>query len=316
MKKQIGADVAMTATILCLGASMFFAGHSLLRLRLSGANANNPFSLEELVGALAAGLGIAVALWWLLALACAVISGVAEVRGRTRLAATTASWSPAFMRRLVAAVLGLNLLVAPLAVAAPTSSGPIDPQWQPTVATAPDFVSAAAGIGNLAPQDLTAGVAPAIDVPAPDINPLWTPQAPTVDPGLLVRPETRPSPAAAPTPSTQSLPPHNQGQASRPGGGKNGGSGSAGSEGDSEDSSEGGSEGVGSANDGSSDGEEAIVVKRGDTLWSIAAAALGPFATDVEVAQAWPQWYRTNRFVIGSDPNVILPGQVLHAPFG
>ncbi|GAA5229709.1 LysM peptidoglycan-binding domain-containing protein [Arthrobacter cryoconiti] len=304
MKKQIGADVAMTATILCLGASMLFAGRSLLRLRLSGANANNPFSLEELIGALAAGLGIAVALWWLLALACAVISGVAQVRGRTRLASTTAPWSPAFMRRLVAAVLGLNLLVAPLAVASPTFSGPIDPQWHPTVATAPDFVSLTADIGNLPPQDLTAGVAPDINVPAPDINPLWTPQAPTVDPGFLVRPETRPSPAAAPTPLTQSLPPHNQGQASRPGGGKIGGPGSA------------GSEGIGSANDGSSDGEEAIVVKRGDTLWSIAAAALGPFATDVEVAQAWPQWYRTNRFVIGADPNVILPGQVLHAPFG
>ncbi|MHA7269934.1 LysM peptidoglycan-binding domain-containing protein [Arthrobacter sp. HLT1-20] len=59
-----------------------------------------------------------------------------------------------------------------------------------------------------------------------------------------------------------------------------------------------------------------VVVKSGDSLWTIASAALGPFSTDVEVAQAWPRWYSANRDTIGEDPNYILPGQVLHAPNG
>ncbi|MBW4095136.1 MAG: LysM peptidoglycan-binding domain-containing protein, partial [Acidobacteria bacterium] len=57
-----------------------------------------------------------------------------------------------------------------------------------------------------------------------------------------------------------------------------------------------------------------IVVKRGDSLWTIAAEALGPLATDVEISQAWPQWYRANFSTIGNDPSFLLPGQVLRAP--
>ncbi|WP_024817367.1 LysM peptidoglycan-binding domain-containing protein [Arthrobacter sp. 31Y] len=61
-------------------------------------------------------------------------------------------------------------------------------------------------------------------------------------------------------------------------------------------------------------GEAAVVVKDGDSLWSIAASRLGPFATDVDVALTWPRWYSANRTVIGSDPAVLLPGQVLQPP--
>ena len=53
---------------------------------------------------------------------------------------------------------------------------------------------------------------------------------------------------------------------------------------------------------------------RGDTLWSIAARRLGEGATDAEVAAAWPRWYAANRDVVGPDPDLLLPGQVLHAP--
>lgn len=59
---------------------------------------------------------------------------------------------------------------------------------------------------------------------------------------------------------------------------------------------------------------EGVVVHRGDTLWSIAAAWLGPDATDAEIARAWPRWYAENRGVIGDDPDRIRPGQVLHPP--
>jgi LysM domain-containing protein len=57
-----------------------------------------------------------------------------------------------------------------------------------------------------------------------------------------------------------------------------------------------------------------VVVQRGDTLWSIAARHLGPGASDAEIAKAWPTWFAENRDVVGDDPDVILPGQVLRAP--
>lgn len=57
-----------------------------------------------------------------------------------------------------------------------------------------------------------------------------------------------------------------------------------------------------------------IVVRRGDTLWSIAAAHLGQDATDAEIARAWPRWHATNAERIGADPHVLLPGTRLTPP--
>jgi nucleoid-associated protein YgaU len=60
--------------------------------------------------------------------------------------------------------------------------------------------------------------------------------------------------------------------------------------------------------------QDDVVVRRGDTLWDIAARHLGPSATDAEIAQAWPQWFTANRAVIGPDPDRLVPGQLLHPP--
>ena len=57
-----------------------------------------------------------------------------------------------------------------------------------------------------------------------------------------------------------------------------------------------------------------VVVHRGDSLWTIAARHLASGASDGEIAEAWPAWYAANRHVIGSDPDLLLPGQVLRAP--
>ena len=57
-----------------------------------------------------------------------------------------------------------------------------------------------------------------------------------------------------------------------------------------------------------------VVVAAGDSLWSIAARHLPADATDAEVAAAWPRWYDANSGVIGADPGLILPGQVLTVP--
>ena len=62
------------------------------------------------------------------------------------------------------------------------------------------------------------------------------------------------------------------------------------------------------------------VVVRGDCLWDIAAADLRtrtggePAASDV--ARAVAAWWSANAGVIGPDPDLLLPGQVLRAPAG
>jgi hypothetical protein len=57
-----------------------------------------------------------------------------------------------------------------------------------------------------------------------------------------------------------------------------------------------------------------VTVSPGDSLWLIAARRLDPDATPAQVAAAWPRWYAANRAVIGDDPALIRPGQVLAAP--
>ncbi|QDW64123.1 LysM peptidoglycan-binding domain-containing protein [Oerskovia sp. KBS0722] len=57
-----------------------------------------------------------------------------------------------------------------------------------------------------------------------------------------------------------------------------------------------------------------VVVLRGDSLWSLAERALGGGATDAQIAAEWQSWYAANTEVIGQDPDLIRPGQVLQAP--
>jgi hypothetical protein len=58
------------------------------------------------------------------------------------------------------------------------------------------------------------------------------------------------------------------------------------------------------------------VVQRGDTLWDIAKATLPDDASGAEITREWHRWYEANRQVIGEDPDLILPGQILKAPPG
>lgn len=60
--------------------------------------------------------------------------------------------------------------------------------------------------------------------------------------------------------------------------------------------------------------DDTYVVRRGDALWDIAARHLGPAASAAQIAREWPRWYEANRAVIGDNPNVIRPGEVLRAP--
>jgi nucleoid-associated protein YgaU len=66
------------------------------------------------------------------------------------------------------------------------------------------------------------------------------------------------------------------------------------------------------------------VVLRGDCLWDIAEAwlaaapgagdAAGTGPTDAQVLAAVRAWWQTNAAVIGPDPDLLLPGQVLNPP--
>lgn len=56
-----------------------------------------------------------------------------------------------------------------------------------------------------------------------------------------------------------------------------------------------------------------VVVRRGETLWSIARRDL-PDASDAAVARAWPRWFAANRRVIGPDPDLIRTGTLLRRP--
>lgn len=62
--------------------------------------------------------------------------------------------------------------------------------------------------------------------------------------------------------------------------------------------------------------KQPVVVRSGDSLWSITARWLGPGASDAAVAARWRSWYATNRTVVGPDPDVLRPGQVLSPPPG
>lgn len=57
-----------------------------------------------------------------------------------------------------------------------------------------------------------------------------------------------------------------------------------------------------------------VVVRAGDSLWRIAAQHLDPLASPAQIAAAWPGWYAANRDVVGPDPGLIHPGQVLSRP--
>ena len=65
---------------------------------------------------------------------------------------------------------------------------------------------------------------------------------------------------------------------------------------------------------------QARLVVGGDCLWYIASERLlavhGRSATDGEVAAATEAWWRANAAVIGPDPDLLFPGQVLAPPEG
>jgi nucleoid-associated protein YgaU len=60
--------------------------------------------------------------------------------------------------------------------------------------------------------------------------------------------------------------------------------------------------------------DDGVVVRGGDSLWSIAASRLPRSAGPAEVDRAWRAVYAANRAEVGPDPSLIRPGQRLRLP--
>lgn len=231
-------DTALTVSVPALGLLLAVLGRLASGPGTPWGDVTQVATFDRLLAIVCSLLGMAIIAWWFLSFAAAFTAALLQRSGRSVGAGIVSKGSPAFMLRIVFALLCVNVLSAPVA------RGDVpEPAWH---AASTDAAAAADPAWKAAP----AGVAPE-----------WTPSAPLTEPGLLARRAARTN-ASVPA------------------------------------------------------GEAPEVVVEGDTLWSIAARRSGPFANDVDVALNWPKWYAANKELIGDDPSLLRPGQVLQPPPG
>lgn len=277
-------DAVMALALLALGILFCFLGVGLLGQWQDSTARNQEAPVGVFLGAAAAAAGLALLLWWAFSILAAGGSVLLERLGRRRAAEAARRLSPAFMRRAVVAALSLQLVAGAAANATPATPGP---EWTPTQAYAASVPSGPAAIGTVAGGATTVG-ADGTQVPTPTVAaedaPGW-PQDPA-----MARSSRHEVPDATLHPGWQPAPPLVEpGLLAGPGTRSSSGPASGGQ-------------------------ATAVTVLTGDTLWNIVATYLGPEASDVDVALNWPQWYATNRALIGGSPDVLLPGQILQAP--
>lgn len=285
-------DALTAALVLLLGLLLSLIGSGLLeRLKGAAGRQQEPGAEEFLAGGAAlAGAGLVA--WWILSVACAAATVLLARKGHTRAAAATGRLSPAFMQRLVLAALSVQLMSGPAAHAAVTVQGP---EWAPTQgesSSAPviprteepgmrEADAALAGSSLAAPA--THAAPGQVHDPAPRAG------------GETSAPATEPAAVEAPPPSTfqpgwkPASPVIDPGMLAAP---------------------------ATRAPVLRASGLQAgsVTVQAGDTLWDIASRYLGPGASDLDVALQWPRWYDANRALIGQNPDVLLPGQLLQPP--
>lgn len=248
-------DAALAALIMFLGVLLVLSGLVMLEhWRMSSARRQS-LHLEDVLGGVSAAIGTLMVMWWLASALLAVASAGLYSGGHARAAAAVGKASPAFMRRLAFAALGLQLAAGTAAAHAdvsPFAPVGISAEWAPAA-------QQAAGARNLglAQSTGTPGSLKGTD----QVQPQWKPTPPLSNPRLVTAPPLRAEPRGVP-PETAAE----------------------------------------------------VTVLAGDSLWSIAAHALGPEASDVDIALEWPRWFEANRTAIGDNPDMLLPGQILHPP--
>jgi hypothetical protein len=224
--------------------------------------------------------GLLIAAWWVLSLVAAFTAAVCERAGLKHAAALSGRFSPAFMRRLALAAVGVQLIGAPLAHADNMPSAGTDTRgsaavaaaWAPTENQSAQSTAAQGTTAQVVRQVASnesaaenAGAGPS-EPGVADVQPQWQPHPPVITPGLVT---------SAPVRASR----EQQGATAR-----------------------------------SEVHRTEVAVRSGDSLWTIAAGALGPEASDVEIALEWPRWFEANRAAIGANPDVLLPGQILRSP--
>ena len=234
----------LAVSIALLGIVLLVSGQVIL----AGAGPLTGYQrMEGLLGLGASAAGLAVVGWWLAAIVLALAGEVLNWAGEQQAARITAILTPAFMKQLAAAVVGLQLVGG---IPATMAHGFLGHPVTAPARTTPEDPAHAANTSTVAPgQDRR------------PVSPQWKPVPAPADGGPLLSGPHRSAAGAA-----------------------------------------------------TGTGPGQVVVTPGDSLWTIAAHHLGPFATDVEIAASWPSWYRANRQVIGADPHLLLPGQLLQVP--
>lgn len=285
--RRLSADAVAAAAVLLLGLLLCLIGSGLL------AQWKDSYARQQLPGVeihLAAAAGIAgagIVAWWFMSLACAAATAVLARTGRARAAAATRKLSPAFMQRLVLGALSVQLLAGPVAHASVPAPGPV---WAPTQGHSS---SAPAGPATATAQDPaksppanTETLAGAVtrsgnEAPAGNVAPVHTGKE------HAVVETTAPPPPVHP--GWQPVPPVvNPGMLAAPA--------------------------IRATREAAPAEVEGVTVQAGDTLWDIAARHLGHGASDLDIALQWPRWYQANLALIGQNPDVLLPGQILQPP--
>lgn len=294
------------------------------------------------------GLGLALLGWVVWGLAVATLCATARTVGLTWRAGerAVARHAPGVVRRVLVVALGAGLGVsgavtahaaAPLdgldvgwsatTTAAPTPGTATAPAASPAVEATTSRPTGVTQVGGAPSGDETPAVAPtAVGTPAPAAA--GVPQDAAGDGAVGAVPA---APTGAPAPSAATAGGHSTepgADPARPGARSSGDVTTSATAARSASAQTGrtdatpsgtpGDPGSGSGAPGTAahapTGGSTVVVGAGDSLWRLAQHALGPDATDQEVAAEWPRWYAANADVIGADPDLLVPGQVLRVP--
>ncbi|WP_157557714.1 LysM peptidoglycan-binding domain-containing protein [Intrasporangium oryzae] len=265
---------ALVSCGLCLVVARVFAQVAVTGWPSGAARA------DDIVLALLAWVGMACALWLAVGTALVALGRVPGFVGSAS-AAVAARITPRLVKQALGMALGAS--VGTLALPAGAVAGPL-PVAAPsaTSPTLPDpgyhptTEESAVPVGTVGFPGAGARLAPATTTTPPPVPPTRDPTT-TASPDALPGPgwrPTRPAPVLDPERATLLAPAPRLQTAT----------------------------------------VEQITVRRGDTLWAIAARHLGPEATDAQVAREWPRWYAANAGVVGDDPDSIEPGTQLVAP--
>ena len=180
-------DAAMAAVILILGLVLAAAGGSIVQRWRSSPAGQPSLGFEDQLGIAANTAGLIMIVWWAMSFAIACAAALLDRSGNVRAASAAGKFTPAFMRRLALAVVGLQLVTAPLATASSLPALAAAP-----ATTAAWTLAAVPSPPRTPPPDVLAVPVPAPEPGTPAVaQPQWQPLSPVVDPGPLAGPRLR-----------------------------------------------------------------------------------------------------------------------------